>query len=73
MNDIPKGTGEQANYLSYLLRMWRENDKSKDWRASLESAHTGERRGFVDLNALFDFLQQQTAVLPGTNADVNGD
>ncbi len=77
MNNIPggtgthKGAGEQADYVSYLLRLWRENDGEKGWRASLESAHTGERRGFADLNALFDFLQRQTGVLPGANADIN--
>jgi hypothetical protein len=71
MNNISRGAGEQLDYQSYLLRLWRENDEEKGWRASLESALTGERRGFADLNALFDFLQRQTDVLPGTNADIN--
>jgi hypothetical protein len=73
MNDIPGGTGEQADYVSYLLRLWRENDEEKGWRASLESVHTGECKGFASLDDLFVFLQRQTGVLPGTNADGNKD
>jgi len=43
------------------LRLWRVKDKGKTgWRASLENAHTGERRGFASLDELFAFLQQQT-------------
>jgi hypothetical protein len=30
------------------------------WRASLESAHSGQRTGFASLDDLFDFLLQQT-------------
>jgi hypothetical protein len=72
MDHTPEGAGERSDYQSYLLRLWRENDEEKGWRASLESARTGERRGFADLNALFDFLQRQAGVLPGANADGDG-
>jgi hypothetical protein len=71
MDNISRGAEEQPDYQSYLLRLWRESDGERGWRASLESARTGERRGFADLNALFDFLQRQTDALPGTNTDVN--
>jgi hypothetical protein len=37
------------------------------WRASLESPQTRERRGFVSLDDLFDFLRQQTGVRPGSD------
>jgi len=30
------------------------------WRASLEDPHSGERRGFADLESLFAFLKEQT-------------
>lgn len=51
----------QADYLSYLLRLRRTRSTGQTvWRASLESPHTGERLSFASLEALFDFLRQQT-------------
>ena len=66
---------EQADYVSYLLRLWRaktagESPYGKEqamWRASLESSLTGKRQGFACLDDLFDFLRHQTVTL----ADVN--
>jgi hypothetical protein len=52
---------EGQEYQSYLLRLWRASLHGKPtWRASLESAQTGERRSFADLASLFAFLEQQT-------------
>jgi hypothetical protein len=52
---------EQSDYLSYLLRLWRVSDEEKAvWRASLESPHTGERRGFANLAELSTFLEKET-------------
>jgi|GEM_PF-2297034 len=55
---------EKQRYLSFLLRLWpvKENEHTV-WRASLESAHTGERQGFADVEALSAFLREQTAIL----------
>ena len=54
-------TEQRRGYAAYLLRLWRVKDKGKThWRASLENAHTGERKGFAGLDALFAFLRQQT-------------
>ena len=40
-------SNEQPDYLSYLLRLWREDgEELSNWRASLESALTGERHVF---------------------------
>ena len=48
--------------MSYLLRLWQaEHEGALVWRASLESVHTGERRGFASLAALYAFLQQEMA------------
>jgi hypothetical protein len=48
--------------LSYLLRLWQaEQGGAWVWRASLENAHTGERRGFASLAGLFAFLKEETA------------
>jgi hypothetical protein len=53
---------EPQEYQSYLLRLWRSSSRGKPtWRASLESAQSGERRGFADLASLFAFLEQQTS------------
>ena len=72
---VEETMGEQPDYLSYLLRLWRESDDGKPhredaesghaggkvvWRASLESVCTGERRSFASLEELFDFLREQT-------------
>ena len=54
-------TTQEPSYLAYLLRVWQvESDGKLTWRASLESVHTGERRGFASLEILFEFLKGQT-------------
>lgn len=51
----------ETEYLSYLLRLWRENDKDRPvWRASLKQVQTGEQAGFTSLEGLFGFLREQT-------------
>ena len=53
---------EQPDYLAYLLRLWRASDEDEAiWRASLESPHTGQRRGFASLTALFTFLEKEVS------------
>lgn len=61
-------TKARTNYLAYLLRLWCEDDEAT-WRATLESAHTGERRGFADLAALLAFLNETTGSAPDHTAD----
>lgn len=59
---LQKQTGERVeepDYVSYLLRLWREDGI---WRASLESTRTGELRPFAGLAELFDHLREQTGV-----------
>ena len=54
-------TDAPAAYHSYLLRLWQAGSAGKPvWRASLESAQTGERRSFADLESLFVFLKART-------------
>lgn len=56
-------------YVSYLLRLWVENDRyngyhqseAVGWRASLQDPHTQDLLVFVDLEALFAFLLAETA------------
>jgi hypothetical protein len=71
MDTRPKASQEQRDYLSYLLRLWRESDGDASvWRASLRSSRTRERVGFGSLEELFQFLRKQTGILP--NAERGG-
>ncbi|MBN1922811.1 MAG: hypothetical protein JW892_16295 [Anaerolineae bacterium] len=56
----------KPRYLSYLLRLWENTDGEEHlWRASLECPRTGARQGFTTIEALFDFLRQETAAEAG--------
>ena len=51
----------KRRYLAYLLRLWQVRDLGQtDWRASVENAHTGERRSFAGLAELFAFLESES-------------
>ena len=64
-------SNRRRRYLAYMLRLWQvEVDGDLVWRASLESPHTGERRGFASLEALFDFLRERTGGLSDKGGDV---
>lgn len=65
-------SNDQAEYLSYLLRLWREKDRDRPvWRASLERSRTAERQVFPSLDDLFEYLRWQTGV--GFDADGDDD
>jgi len=52
---------EPGRYLAYMLRLWQVGGGDEPtWRVLLESPHTGERRGFANLEALVAFLVEQT-------------
>jgi hypothetical protein len=52
-------SNEARRYHAYLLRLWQSGEEgSNTWRISVEDPHTGERRGFADLNSLFAFLKE---------------
>ncbi len=58
-------TTEQQRYLAYMLRLWQvSSDREPIWRASLESPHSGERKGFSNLEMLFAFLAEQMGGQP---------
>ena len=55
---------ESATYLSYLLRLWREEQNGTHvWRASLESAQTRERSSFSQIEELLGFICERTGTL----------
>jgi hypothetical protein len=57
--------------MAYLLRLWQVRDERHvGWRASLENAHTGKRRGFASLDELFAFVRRQTGGMCNTVSDV---
>jgi hypothetical protein len=52
---------DTERYRAYLLRLWTvEQGGQAVWRASLESAQTGDHLGFPSLDALFDYVRAQT-------------
>jgi hypothetical protein len=63
-------SNEQADYVSYLLRLWRDSGKEQTaWRASLEGSRTAKRQGFPSLDKLFEHLQQRMGAVPDADGD----
>lgn len=51
---------QSSGYQTYVLRLWRAQCRGTwQWRASLESRHTGERQLFASLGQLFAFLGER--------------
>ena len=74
---IPKRKGNPRDYVSYLLRMWRDSANEgaaplneAPWRASLQSPGTGDRVGFASLDDLFAFLRRQAGLGPAAGDEV---
>jgi hypothetical protein len=56
---------EPVVYQAYLLRLWRTRYQGQwQWRASLESPHTGERQTFTSLEQCFAFLRERCSSQP---------
>lgn len=51
------------NYSAYLVRLWQETPQTA-WRASAQSAITGQKHYFATLAELFVFLEEQTSNAP---------
>lgn len=47
------------HYTAYLVRLWQEGAHAP-WRASAQSASSGEKIMFANLEDLFTFLREQT-------------
>ena len=58
-----------SQYISYLLRLWLAGDGDHpQWRVSLEDPHSGQVRGFSDLEEMLGFLQgleKESGAKPG--------
>ena len=58
-NRLPMDDEPDA-YQTYVLRLWRARCQGKwQWRASIESPHTGERQLFASLEQLFTFVSER--------------
>lgn len=55
---------KQQSYHSYLLRLWEEESGGHpQWRATLESAQSGEIYRFASLETLLAFLRRQATAV----------
>lgn len=51
---------KDSDYVSFLLRLWQaEEDDYWVWRASLESAQTGEKRNFATVSVMMEYLERE--------------
>jgi hypothetical protein len=74
MSQEPNGIREPRDYFAYLLRLWREKGGAAGrWRASLQDPHSGERRGFANLEELCSHLRQEMDHLPEPDKDMPGE
>ena len=56
----------KRGYVAYMLRLWQVRvGEEWSWRASLEHAHTGARKGFTSLEELCAYLQEHVLSAPG--------
>ena len=61
---------DPRRHVSYLLRLWQaQTEGVVVWRASLQSADTGERMGFATLVALLSFLEQKCGAVDSAKAN----
>ena len=45
---------QASDYQAYILRIWKE---SGEWRFSIESLGSDQRKGFTNIEELFAFLE----------------
>jgi len=57
---------EPPRYLVYMLRCWEvrhpEPGGPVTWRLSLEDPHTGQKRGFANLDSFLHFMECELVV-----------
>ncbi len=61
MDQQTKRDGNPEEYLSFVLRLWREDKQGGRWLSSLQNPITGERIGFACVDGLFEFLREKTS------------
>lgn len=58
------------DYYAYLLRFWRKDGRDA-WYATLQNPHSGELLKFANLEQLWEFIQQQTQPISGTQQKID--
>jgi len=66
-----------TRYLSFLVRMWREEDPNRpgrfgEWQGEVEHIQSGRHWTFARLEELLDFLRRQTAEPGASGWSVQG-
>ena len=73
MHDAMTSFNKPPRYRSFLITMWQERSQATDvpvvWRFRMEDPHTGQRRGFADMDALVAALQLE---IEDSNAEEPG-
>ena len=54
---MPQDPITPPRYHLFILSLWAEAGSAPNWRCSLENPHTGERKGFKNIEELATFLQ----------------
>jgi hypothetical protein len=52
---------QKQSYLSYMLRLWRDDD-AQPWHASLQEPRSDEQEYFATPEKLYAFLEEQMKV-----------
>jgi hypothetical protein len=70
---MKKREAQTRDYHAFMLRLWPVNgEAAQSWRASLESARSGEIVYFATLNDLFDFIWERAGAEPDLEAGKHG-
>jgi hypothetical protein len=49
---------QRKNVQIYVVRVWKENPKDKNWRGSIQNVRTGQNESASNLNELADFIRR---------------
>ena len=54
-------TSSRDTYHAMMLRLWRD-DHAKQWRASIQDPHTGEKRRFANIEQFCAYLHSKLSL-----------
>lgn len=62
---------KESDYVSFLLRLWQSDEAGRPiWRASLESAQTGEKYHFPSVSVLAEYLEREFGRREGEKEEI---
>jgi hypothetical protein len=56
---MPESTVSGQQYISFLIRMWRESDQEEEWIAQVEYIASGETKYFSSLDEMLAYLHRR--------------